>query len=96
MMDRKEIDANIISYLRSYDPERIGIFGSLARQEITQDSDIDILVKFKDTLTLLQLVRIHRELSQILGKKVDVVTESSLKNERIRKHIYNDLQIIFE
>ena len=34
MMDRKEIDANIISYLRSYDPERIGIFGSLARQEI--------------------------------------------------------------
>lgn len=96
MMDRKEIDANIISYLRSYDPERIGIFGSLARQEITQDSDIDILVKFKDTLTLLQLVRIHRELSQILGKKVDVVTESSLKNERIKKHIYNDLQIIFE
>ncbi len=96
IMDRKNIDANIINYLRPYGPERIGVFGSLAREENTQESDVDILVKFKDTLTLLQLAKIPRELSQILGKKVDLVTEASLKNELLKKNIYNDLQIIFE
>lgn len=95
-MQRSEINISIINYLRPYGPERIGIFGSFARKEDTPDSDIDILVKFKETISLLDLARIHRELSQILGKEVDLVTESSLKNERLKKYIYNDLKIIFE
>ena len=60
------------------------------------DSDIDILVKFKETISLLELVRIHRELSALLGKRVDLITEQALKNKRIKKYIYDDLQIIFE
>jgi predicted nucleotidyltransferase len=95
-MNRKEIDTRIINYLKPYGPERIGIFGSLARNENTNESDIDILVRFKGTLSLFQLARIHRELSSILGKKVDLVTEPSLKNARLKKQIYHDLQIIFE
>jgi len=95
-MEHQEINSKIISYLSQYGPERIGIFGSFARQEENEDSDIDILVKFKETISLLDLVRIHRELSALLGKKVDLVTEQALKNNRIRKSIYNDLRIIFE
>jgi uncharacterized protein len=95
-MNRKEINSNIINYLRPFGPERIGIFGSFARKEETPESDIDILVKFRETITLLDLARIHRELSLILGKRVDVVTESSIKNERLKSYIYNDLKIIFE
>jgi predicted nucleotidyltransferase len=96
IMDRKQIDISIINYLKPFGPERIGIFGSLAREESTNNSDIDILVRFKDTLNLLQIAKIHRELSQILGKEADIVTESALKNERLKRHIYDDLQIIFE
>ena len=95
-MDRGEINITIIDYLRPYGPERIGIFGSYARREETPNSDIDILVKFKETLSLLDLAKIHRELSLILGKEVDLVTESSVKNERFKKYIYSDLKIIFE
>ena len=95
-MERSEININIINYLRQYNPERIGIFGSFARREETPESDIDILVKFKETLSLLDLAKIHRELSHILGKEVDLVTEASVKNERLKKRIYNDLKIIFE
>jgi predicted nucleotidyltransferase len=79
-----------------YGPERIGLFGSFARGEEHPESDIDILVKFKETISLLDLVRIHNELSQKLGKKIDLVTEPSLKNERFKKHIYKDLRIIYE
>ncbi len=95
-MERSEINSNIINYLRPYNPVRIGIFGSFARKEETTNSDIDILVNFKETISLLDLARIHRELSLILGKEIDLVTESSLKNERLKKYIYNDLKIIFE
>jgi predicted nucleotidyltransferase len=95
-MDRNTVNIRIINYLRPFGPERIGIFGSFARKEDSPDSDIDILVKFRQTISLLELAQIHRELSQILGKKVDLVTEASIKNERLRKYIYNDLKIIFE
>lgn len=95
-MDRQEINTAIINYLGPYAPEKIGIFGSFARQEDNEDSDIDILVKFKETISLLDLARIHRELSSVLGKKVDLVTEPALKNEKLKTYIYNDLQIIFE
>ena len=82
--------------MHPYDPERIGIFGSYARQEENDASDIDILVRFRSTPSLLDLARIHRELSIVLGKKVDVVTESALKNEKLKQYIYNDLKIIFK
>lgn len=91
-----EINTDIIKYLKPFEPERIGIFGSFARNEDTSESDIDILVKFKNTISLLDLARIHRELTQILGKNVDLVTESSIKNKKLKKYIYNDLKIIFE
>jgi len=95
-MDRNQINTNIIDYLMPYGPERIGLFGSFARGEELPESDIDILVKFKKTISLLDLARIHTELSQKLGKKIDLVTEPSLKNERLKKHIFKDLQIIYE
>jgi predicted nucleotidyltransferase len=95
-MEHNEINTRIISYLKPFGPERIGIFGSFARNENTPASDIDILIKFKKTVSLLDLAKIHRELSQILGIEVDLVTESSIKNERLKRYIYNDLKIIFE
>lgn len=95
-MDKNEIYISIINYLRPFSPERIGIFGSFARREDTPESDIDILVKFRKTISLLDLARIHRELSEILGRKVDLVTEASIKNERLKKYIYNDLTVIYE
>ena len=95
-MDRSQVNRNIINYLMQYGPERIGLFGSFARGEEHPESDIDILVKFKETISLLDLVRIHNELSLKLGKKIDLITEPSLKNERLKKHIYKDLQIIYE
>jgi predicted nucleotidyltransferase len=94
MMDRKQIDTTIINYLEPFKPERIGIFGSYAREEQTEDSDLDILVSFKETISLFDLVQIHQELSDLLGIKVDVVTEGALKNETLKKYIYQDLQMI--
>ncbi|MFO7852613.1 MAG: nucleotidyltransferase family protein [Bacteroidota bacterium] len=51
----------IISTLKEFYPERIGIFGSYAKEENPPESDLDILVRFKDGITLLQLINLENE-----------------------------------
>jgi predicted nucleotidyltransferase len=91
-----EIANIIISMLQEYNPVKIGIFGSYARNENRPSSDIDILVKFKSTLSLLQLVHVERMISQKLGIKVDLVTEGAIKNKIVKENIEKDLQIIYQ
>jgi predicted nucleotidyltransferase len=74
----------------------IGVFGSYARNENREFSDIDILVKFKSTLSLLQLVHVERLISQQLGIKVDLITVGALKNQIVKDSIGKDLQIIYQ
>jgi hypothetical protein len=91
-----EVTNIIINILRDYNPEMIGIFGSYARNENTNLSDIDILVRFKSTLSLLQLVQVENKISQKLGIKVDLVTEGAIKNKILKESIQKDLQIIYQ
>lgn len=94
-MDSK-VTNTIINTLREYNPEMIGIFGSYARNENTNKSDIDILVRFKSTLSLLQLVHVENLISQKLGIKVDLVTEGAIRNNILKENIRKDLQIIYQ
>lgn len=89
-MDSK-ISHIIIDHLKEFNPLKVGIFGSFARGDNKSGSDIDILVEFKNPPSLLNLIRLENELSEILGSKVDLVTTGSIKNKRIRKSIKKDL-----
>ncbi|HLG03272.1 MAG TPA: nucleotidyltransferase family protein [Bacteroidia bacterium] len=86
----------IVNYLKVYQPEMIGIFGSYARGENRADSDLDILISIKKPIGLLEFVRMQRELSELLGVNVDLVTERSIRNETLKKYIYQDLQVILD
>ncbi len=86
----------IIDYLQAYNPVKIGIFGSYARNESRPDSDLDILINLETAISLFQLVRIERELSELLGVKVDLVSEGAIKNQKLRNYIEADLKIIFQ
>lgn len=93
-MGLSEIKNTIINYLKPYKPKMIGLFGSYARGENRPDSDIDILVNLETKITLLQLAKIERELTELLGIKVDLLTEGALRNEKLRNYINQDLQVI--
>lgn len=95
-MSNQEIQNIIINHLKNYNPEYIGIFGSFSRNEDNSFSDLDLLVKFKNSISLLQLIRVENELSDKLGVKIDLVTERALKNEIIKQSIMNDLYVIYE
>jgi len=93
-MTREEVNKTIVRYLAPYDPRMVGIFGSYARGEDGPDSDIDILIDLRKRISLLDLVRFHRELRELIGKKIDIVTLGALKNERLKKYIFEDLQYL--
>jgi predicted nucleotidyltransferase len=86
----------IIDYLQAYNPVKIGIFGSYAREENRPDSDLDILIKLNTAISLFQLVRMERELSELLGVKVDLVSDGAIKNQKLRNYIEADLKIIYQ
>lgn len=93
-MDPK-INQIIIDYLKAYDPQEIGVFGSYARGEMTPESDIDILYTLNKRITLFDLVEIKQDLEDKLQRKVDFVSKLGLK-EWIVPYIMNDLKIIYE
>ena len=90
-MNQSEIKNIILSHLKGFNPIKVGIFGSFARGDNNKGSDIDILVEFKESPSLLTLIKLENDLSEILGVKVDLVTTGALKNKRIKKSIKKDL-----
>jgi len=92
----KELRASLLHYLLPYHPVRIGIFGSYARGENRKGSDLDILIKFKEKISLLKLVQIEQELTDKIGIPIDLVTENSLKNPLLKQYIEKDLITIYE
>ncbi len=74
----QKIKMRIAPILKRNDVLKAGIFGSYARGEQKKSSDIDILIKFREGKSLLDLARLELMLEKKLGKKVELVTYDSL------------------
>jgi len=72
---------------------RLGIFGSFARGEETESSDIDILVEFSESVDLFHFIRLQYFLSELLGRKIDLVTPDALK-PMIKDQIIGEVQYV--
>jgi hypothetical protein len=83
----------IIQTLRPFNPRKIGVFGSRARNQHSEHSDLDLLVDVKN-INLLDLVSLEDELSRLLKVKVDLITEASL-NKYLRPKIKQDVRFIY-
>ena len=70
----------------------VGVFGSYVRDEQREDSDIDILVELErpPRITLIGLVELEHQLSDLLGLKVDMALKSTLR-KRIGQRILSEL-----
>jgi len=62
-----------------YGVERLEVFGSYVRDQQKKDSDLDILITYREVPTLLSFIALENYLSDTLGIKVDLVMKDSLK-----------------
>jgi predicted nucleotidyltransferase len=79
----------ILEVCARYGARQVRVFGSVARGEADEQSDIDFLVELEPGRALLDLGGLQYDLEQLLGRRVDVVTERGLK-PRIRERVLRE------
>jgi len=92
-MTREEIISRIRereSDLRRLGVARLNLFGSVARNEPGQASDVDLLVAFEGKVDYDRYVTVKFFIEDVLGKPVDLVMETALK-PRIRRRVESEM-----
>ena len=85
----EKIKNKIIPVLKEYKVTKAGIFGSYARGEQKKNSDVDILVKTRDEMGLLEFIGLKLMLQRAVKRKVDLVEYETIRKE-LREIILND------
>jgi predicted nucleotidyltransferase len=89
--DNKDI---IISIAKKYGAENVQVFGSVARKEETENSDIDILISIPRGYDMFkQRIPLQEELMQLFGRKVDLLVRHEL-NQHLKKEILSSCKEI--
>ena len=78
---------------RDYGVAQIGVFGSCARGEAGEGSDVDILVEFERPIGFFKFLDLEERLGEWLGARVDLVTRASLK-PRIGERILSEVVML--
>jgi predicted nucleotidyltransferase len=90
------VDRNELAQLcREHGIVFAGLFGSQAREEASSASDVDLLVRFEERQSLIDLARIEREIEEAIGQSVDLVTENAL-SPYLRDRVTVDLEVIVD
>ena len=66
---------------REFGVTRLALFGSVARDEAGEDSDVDIVVRFDGPATSKRYFGVQFYLEDLLGRRVDLVTDKALRPE---------------
>lgn len=94
-MNLAEIKQKAEPILKTHGVVRASVFGSVAREEANEKSDVDMLVTFSQPKGMIAYSRLVNELSSTLGREVDVVTENGL-NPHLRPYVMKDIRLIYE
>jgi predicted nucleotidyltransferase len=96
MIEELPFDVNkLIEICRQNGVVQVALFGSVARGEADQQSDIDLVVEFSERISLLRFAALERRLSEALGRRVDLLTEAAI-SPYLREKIKSDLRVIYE
>ncbi|HMQ80854.1 MAG TPA: nucleotidyltransferase family protein [Ignavibacteria bacterium] len=93
-MSNQEIKKYITNFLKEKGVLKASIFGSFARGDNTEGSDIDLIIQLSGDKNLFDLAEIKVELEEKFHKKVDVLTYSSI-NPHIKEEILKDQEVLF-
>ena len=94
-LDRENIELRIIPILKKYEVKKAALFGSYARGEETESSDVDVLIEFKVRKTLIDLVGLEQEIEEELQISTDVITYNSIYH-RLRDIILKEEKVFYE
>jgi predicted nucleotidyltransferase len=93
-----DIESVIISVLDQYPVKRAALFGSAARGDMDEDSDVDMLVEFMPGTPGLDFFGLHVDLEEALGYDVDLITYNSLlrADPDFKRNVEMEARVIYE
>lgn len=90
----QQIRDAIVPLLKKHGVKRAGLFGSVARGDAGEKSDVDVLVELRKDISLLDFIGIEHELEDSLGRSVDLVEYHLLKPRIKDKILSQEVRII--
>ncbi len=89
-------EEKVVSFCRRNRIRKLAFFGSVLRDDFSADSDIDVLVEFEpDAQIGLQFFKMEQELSEILGRKVDLNTAGFL-SKYFREKVIAEAEVLYD
>jgi hypothetical protein len=87
----------IADFCRRWQVKELAIFGSALGDDFRPDSDVDVLVVFRDDAKwdLFDHMKAEEELKQIFGREVDLVEKRAIRNPFRRHHILRNCEVIY-
>jgi len=98
-----DLAGHVIAMLRAHEAElrlagirHLSLFGSVARGDAAEDSDIDLAVEFDPAaeMDLIRLVALERRIGEALGRAVEILPEP-VENPRLRANVERDRRVAF-
>lgn len=90
LINIETIKKKALSILKENDVGFAAVFGSYAKGQATEKSDIDLMIKFSKPKSLIDLVSLEGQLSDLLGIKVDLITEKAI-SPYLKEEIFSTL-----
>lgn len=86
----------LAAFCRRYQVKELSLFGSALRGDFGPDSDVDLLVEFEPSAQVgfMTLSKMQRELSALVGRRVDLVPKRGLK-EKILRDVLDSAKVIY-
>lgn len=96
-LEQKMPRERLVEFCRRNHIRRLSVFGSALRGQLQPDSDIDLLVEFEpdNTPGLFSIVRMEMELSEVLGRKVDLRTAEDL-SQYFRDEVLQNAELQYQ
>jgi len=94
----EQLEKIALEVLAQYPIKRAAFFGSIARYECTEKSDIDMLVEFLPGTPGLEFFGLHVDLKEAFGRHVDLITWNALSKAKpsFKKNVEQEARLIYE
>ena len=95
MLTLDEIKRRLSPFINEYGISKAGIFGSYARNQASEGSDLDLIIDFQKEFGLIKLLNLKLLLEEKLGKKVDIIEYSCL-NPDIADSVLKEVIVLYD
>jgi predicted nucleotidyltransferase len=99
MKNSKDIESSAISVLLQYPVKRAALFGSAARGDMTDNSDLDIIVELLPGTRGIRFFGLWEDLKEKCGYSVDLLTFQALEQEakgKFKENVLREMRVIYE